>query len=120
MEVNEEGPDTEGGGDMQDVEGEQELDRVQVQQERKEESRYSIKTLQVFEFGSLQEAMYVERRQSPDHDDENEFVRWRVVARDLKPRDDLFAVMLRWKQRRHSSHSWQECARSGESKDLRR
>ena len=40
VEANEEGPDTEGAGEMQGEEGEQELDLVEVQQERKEELEY--------------------------------------------------------------------------------
>ena len=95
VEVNEEDPDAEGAGEMQAEEGEQELGPVQVQQERKKELQYIIKTLQLFEFGSLQEATsrggkaptttkWVDRTRKDD--DGKEFVRCGLVARDAKPK----------------------------------
>ena len=46
VEVNEEDLDMEAAVEMQDEEGDQELDRVQVQQGRREEFEHMIKTLQ--------------------------------------------------------------------------
>ena len=72
-----------------------------------QELEYVIKTLQMFEFDALQEAMrgggeaptttkWVDRTKKDD--DGKEFVRCWLVAPDLKPkreapRDDLFAAM---------------------------
>ena len=106
VEVKEEDRHEEEAGEMQAEDGEQEFDLVQ--QGRREEFEYTKERLQMFEFGSLQEAMsrvgkaptttkWVDRTKKGD--DGKEFVRCRMVARDFKPkregpRDDLLAAML--------------------------
>ena len=64
VEVNGEKLDMEGADAPQADGGEQELDQIQVQQGGKEELENTIETLQMFEFGSLQEAML-----RPRHDE---------------------------------------------------
>ena len=74
--------------------------------EETEELEYMIKTLQMWEFGSWQDAMSRTARSHPrrmwvdrtKNDDANECVGCRLVAREFTPkregpRDDLFAVM---------------------------
>ena len=88
----ERGSDVEGASEMQAEEGAQELDPVQVQQGRREDLEFVIKTPQMFEFGSLQEAMsrggipptttkWVD--QTRKDDDGKEFARCQLVPRDF-------------------------------------
>ena len=57
VNVNEEDLDMEGASGLQAEEREQELDPIQLQKGRREGLEYMPKTLQMFELGSLQEAM---------------------------------------------------------------
>ena len=83
----------EGASEMQAEEGAQELDLVQVQQRSWDpDLEFVIKTPQMFEFGSLQEAMsrggipptttkWVDRTRKDD--DGKEFARCQLVPRDV-------------------------------------
>ena len=84
------------------------LDPLQVEKGRLEETEYMIKKLDMFEFGSYEEALRRSGGKEPTttkwvdtekvDDDGEKFVRCRLVGRDFKPnhegpRDDLFAAM---------------------------
>ena len=89
-------------------EKEEELDPVMVEKGRREEVEFMVKKLDMFEFGSYEEAKLKGEGKEPTttkwvegkkmDDDGNEFVRCRLVGRDFKPRhegprEDLFAAM---------------------------
>ena len=108
VEVNEEEVEWGTQGEAPFEEEQCDLDPEQVRQGRKEEKmNYMVKTLEMFEFGSWQEATlkagkawtmtkWIDRVTMGD--DGREFVRCPLVARDFKPRregprDDFFAAM---------------------------
>ena len=112
------------------VEEGSDLDPEQVRQGREEEINYIIKTLKMFEFESWEEATSnagemptttkrVDRNKKDD--DGKTFVRYRLVARNFKPKhegpsDGLFAAMPPLE----ASHSLRECVRRDERKDMKR
>ena len=116
VEVNEEEVEwrLDGGAQFEEQGGD--LNPAQVRPGREEEMNCMVKTLGMFDFGSWQEAItatkWIDRVKKEN--DEREFVRCRLVARDFKtrgegPRDDLFAVMP-------PLEAWQEFAGRGENR----
>ena len=107
VEVNEEEEQWMTEEESRQVEEGCDLDPEQVRQGREEEIKYIIKILKMFEFESWEEATSkagkmptttkrVDRNKKDDNGET--FVRYRLVARDFKPKhegpsDDLFAAM---------------------------
>ena len=109
------------------------MDPAQVRQGREVEINYVVKAMEMFEFGSWEDAVtrggkvptttkWVNRVNKDDVG--RDVVRCRSVARDFKPRregcrDDLSAAMppLETKKKELFSHTSRECVKEDDNKD---